>query len=116
METGRSEENASTIISIRSIDITPINRDILKKVARIHRKGNRHMTPGVGKNRQPLYCQSNLRATSSAEKPPSRVHPTIDKGKILIACSSNNTPTVLNTERGKEVIRLKKKEKPIHQR
>ena len=32
LETGRSEENASTIISIRSIDITPINRDMLKQV------------------------------------------------------------------------------------
>ena len=69
------------------------------------------MTSGVGDNRQPLSRQSKRRATSGAEKSPSRVHPTSDKGKFLRACISYNIPTVRNIQRREEVIRLKKEVK-----
>ena len=64
-------------------------------------KGNRHMTSGVGDNRQPLSSQSKKRSTSGAERSPSIFHPTSYKGKILIAFSSNNIPKVRNVERGR---------------
>ena len=70
-----------------------------------------HMISGVGDNRQPLTCKSKQRATSGAEKSPSIVHPTSDKGQLLIACISNNIPTVCNMERGEEVTRLEKEGK-----
>ena len=54
-----------------------------------------------------------VKATSNlwCWKYPSRVHPTSDKGHLIISCSSNNTPIVCNTERGEGVIRLKKEGK-----
>ena len=100
MATGRSEEDASTLVSLSSIDIAPSNRDILKQFEGSNRKGNMHMISVVGDNRQPLTCKSKQRATSGAEKSPSIVHPTSDKGQLLIACISNNIPTVCNMERG----------------
>ena len=106
-----SEEDASKIVSICSIKIAPINRDISKQVEVINRKGDIHMKSGVDDNRQILSCKSKRRETSGAEKYPSRVHPKTDIGKILIACNSNNIPTVRNMERVKEVIRLKKEGK-----
>ena len=66
-ETGILEEYASTLISLFSVDITPINCVISKKVEGNNRKGNSHMTSGVGDNRQSLSCQSKLRETSGAE-------------------------------------------------
>ena len=74
------------------------------------------MTSGVGDNGQPLSHQSKQRATSGAEKYPSRVHPTSYKGQLPIACSSNNIPVVHTMERVKEVIRMKNKEKSRQQR
>ena len=111
MATGRPEEDASTLVSISSIVISTINRDILKQDEGINRKGNMHMESGLGDNRQPLYRQSNRQSTYGAEKSPSRVYPKSDKGKLLIACSSYNIPTVRNMERGGEVIILKKEGK-----
>ena len=35
LETGRSEEDSSTLVSLRSIEFTPINRDILKKIKEV---------------------------------------------------------------------------------
>ena len=55
--TGRLEEDASTLVSMRSIDIPPINRDILKEFKGRKRKGNNHMVSGVGNKRQPLSFQ-----------------------------------------------------------
>ena len=72
----------------------------MKQDEGINRKGNMHMESGLGDNRQPLYRQSNRQATYGAEKSPSRVYPKSDKGKLLIACSSYNIPTVRNMERG----------------
>ena len=69
------------------------------------------MESGVGDNRQPLSCKSKRRATSGAEKYPSRVHLIIDRGQLLIASRSNNNLRVLNMERGNEFIRLKKEGK-----
>ena len=69
------------------------------------------MTSGVCDNRQPLSLQSKRRATSGAEKYPSIVHPTNEKGQLLIARSSKNISTVRNMERGEEVIILKKEGK-----
>ena len=89
---------ASTLVSLHSIDTTHINCEILKQVEESNRKSNMHMTPGVGKNRQPLYRQAKLRGTSGAEKYLSRVHLTSDKGQLLIAFSSNNILTVRNME------------------
>ena len=51
------------------------------------------MTSGVGVKKKTIFCKSKRRASSGAEKLPSRVHPKSDKGKLLIACSSNNIPT-----------------------
>ena len=56
--TGISEEDASTLVSLCSIDIAPINRTILKQVEVSNKQGNMHMTSGVGDNRQPLSRQS----------------------------------------------------------
>ena len=103
-----SEEDSSTLVSLCSIYIAPINRDILKQFKGSNRDGNRHMTSGVGDNRQPLSCQSKQRATSGDEKYPSTVHPTSDKGRPLIACSSNKIAEVRNMDKRKEFIRLKK--------
>ena len=114
--TGMSEEDDSTLVSLNSIDIAPINRDIVKQVGGSSREGNRHMTSGVGYNRPLISCQSKQQATSGAEKSPSRVHLTSDKRHLLIACISNNTPTVCNMDRGKEVILLKNKGKSRQQR
>ena len=55
--TGRLEEDNSTLVSLRSIDITPINRDIFKQVEGINRKGNIHMISGLGDNSQTIYRQ-----------------------------------------------------------
>ena len=52
--------------------------------------------------------QSKRRATPDAEKYPSRVHLTSDKGQLLIVFTSKNIPTVRNMERAEEVIILKK--------
>ena len=41
---GISEENDSTIVSLSSINITPINCDMLKQVKQGNIKGHRHMT------------------------------------------------------------------------
>ena len=101
--TGVSEEDASTIVSLCSIEITSINRDILKQVEGSNRNGNMHMTSGVGNNRQPISSKSHQQETSGSEKYASRVHPTSDKGNLLISCSSKNIPTTRNMERGKEV-------------
>ena len=59
LATGRSEEYASTLVSLCPIDIAPINREILKQFEVRKRKGNRPMKLGVGDNRQPISCQLN---------------------------------------------------------
>ena len=48
LATGRSEEDASNLVSLYSIDIAPINRDILKRVEGRKINGNRHMTSVIG--------------------------------------------------------------------
>ena len=68
-ETGRSEEDASTIFSLCSIEIAPIVCDIFKQVEVRKIKGNRHMISGVGDKRNPLYRQSNWLSRSGAGKP-----------------------------------------------
>ena len=55
LATGRSEEYALTLVSMRSINIPPINRDILKQFEGRKRKGNKHIVSGVGNKKQPLY-------------------------------------------------------------
>ena len=55
--TGRLEEDASTLVSLCSIEIVPIKREILKEVEGSKRKVNRHKTSRVGENRQPISCQ-----------------------------------------------------------
>ena len=65
--TGISEEYASTLFLLGSIDIAPINRDILKQVEGSNINGNRHMTSVLGDNRQPLSCPSKQRATYGTE-------------------------------------------------
>ena len=72
------------------------------------RKGNRHIKSVVGGKRQPISCQSKWREIYGSGKPPSKVHPTNDKGRCLIECSSTNIPTWCNTERYKEDIILNK--------
>ena len=108
LETWISEDYASTPVSICSINIAPINDEILKQVEGIKIKVNRHMASVVGDKRKPLYRQSKCRASSGTEKLLSRVLLTSDKDQLLIACSSTNIPTECNMERGKEVIILKK--------
>ena len=58
LATGILEEDASTLVSLRSIDITPIKYEMLKQVEGINRKGNRHMTSVLRDNRQRLSIQS----------------------------------------------------------
>ena len=60
---------------------------------------------------QPLSSQPKRRETPGAEKSPSIIKQSSDKGKLLISCSSNNIPTVCNMGMGKEVIILKKEGK-----
>ena len=107
MATGISEDDNSTLVSLRLIDIEPISGDILKQFEVSKRKVNMHIPLGVCENSQPLYRKAKQQETSGAEISLPRVHPTSDKGQLLIACSSNNIPTVCNMEIGKEVIRLK---------
>ena len=64
------------------------------------------MTSVVGYKRQPLSCQSKRQASSSAGKPPSKVHMTINNGYPLITCSYTNIPTEINMDRYKDVIIL----------
>ena len=72
---GRSDEDISTLVSLRSIYIAPINYDILKKIEGRKRKGNMHMKTGVGNKRQTLSLKSKRQASSGAEKSLSRFHP-----------------------------------------
>ena len=55
--TGRSEDDVSNLVSLRSIDILPINRDILNFFEGSNRKGNSHITLVVGDNSYPISCQ-----------------------------------------------------------
>ena len=57
LATGRSEEDDSTLVSLHSIEIAPINCEILKQVEGSRRKGNMHMKLGVNDKRQPLSHQ-----------------------------------------------------------
>ena len=101
MAIGRLEEDALNLVSLSSINIAPIKCEILKQFKGWNRKYNRNITSGFVDKRQPLFHKSNQRASSGAEKPPSRVQPTSDKVKRLIACSSTNIPTESNMEIGK---------------
>ena len=51
------------------------------------------MTLEVGKNRQPISCQSKQQETSGTEKYPSTFQTTGYNGQLLIACSSTNIST-----------------------
>ena len=64
---GRSEEDDSTLVFLRSIEITPISCDIFKQVELKKRKGNMHMKSEVDDNRQPLYHQSKRQTISGDE-------------------------------------------------
>ena len=55
---GKSEENASTLVSLRPIKSSPIKCEILKQVEERKKNGNRHMASGVGDKKQHLSCQS----------------------------------------------------------
>ena len=79
-DTGISEEDASTPVSLSSINILPINCVILKQFKVSKRKGEKHITSGVGNNRQPISFQSKRLEISGGGKPPSRVQPKRDKG------------------------------------
>ena len=65
-----SEEDDSTLVSLRPIKISPINCGILKQVEGRKRKGNSHMTSGFGDKKQPLYCKSKWLSRSGAVKIP----------------------------------------------
>ena len=84
---GRPFEDTTNLVSLRSINITPTNCDILKQIEGRKRKGNNHTALVFGNNKQPLCRQSNHKERSGARKLPSRVHTTSDKGKRLIECS-----------------------------
>ena len=77
-----------------------INHDILKQVEGRKRKVNIYMISGVVDKRKPCSWQSNWQEISDAGKPPSRFHPTSDKGKRLILCSYANIPTEWNIQSG----------------
>ena len=53
-----SEEDYSTLVSLRPIKTSPIIYDILKQVEEKKIQGNRNSTSGVGDKMQPLSCQS----------------------------------------------------------
>ena len=67
LATGRSEEDASTLVSLFSIEISSTNREILKQAEVRKIKSNRHMKYGVNDNMQFIYCQLKWQATSGAE-------------------------------------------------
>ena len=94
----------STIVLLRLTDIAIINRDRLTQFEGINIKDNRHMKSVIGDNTQPLSRQLKQQETSGAEKYPSRAHPTSCKGKLLIACGSNNITTVCNMDRGRRSL------------
>ena len=90
--TGRSEEDASTLVALSSTDIAPINSGILKQFEGRNRKGNSQLQSGVVDKRQPISIQSKRKVSSGAENPLSKFHPTSDKRQIPISCSSTNIP------------------------
>ena len=54
---GISEEDYSSLVSLHTIKIAPINCDILTQVEGSKRKGNKNLTLGVSNKNQPLSCQ-----------------------------------------------------------
>ena len=61
-----SAEDASTLVLLSSIEIAPINSDILKQVEVRKRKGNKNKTLGVGDNMQTISCGDKCTVTLGA--------------------------------------------------
>ena len=104
--TGRAEDDASALSSVRSMDVAPVNRNFLESSTKRKKSGNQHMGSGVGDERE-LRSKGSKRRKSNNQTSKPHLQSTKDRTIMLVDRAIEVVPSEDQVKRAKGTIKLK---------